>query len=81
MLCVLLLLVAVVAGLLVGSAGVAESQTRTVQVRQGDTLWSLADRYAASRDPVRTIERIRHLNHLRGYTIRAGQRLRVPDGR
>jgi LysM repeat protein len=65
-------------GLLVGSPGGAETAPRRVEVHQGDTLWSLADRYAPSRDPVATIERIRHLNHLSGYTIYPGQELAIP---
>ncbi|GAA4215946.1 hypothetical protein GCM10022220_45340 [Actinocatenispora rupis] len=71
-------LLAIGLGLLVGTPGGAEATPRRVEVRQGDTLWSLADRYAPSRDPVGTIERIRHLNHLSGYTIYPGQELTFP---
>jgi LysM repeat protein len=74
----LLILVAVGVGLLASSAGGAQPGTRTVSVRPGDTLWSLAGRYAPSRDPVGTIELIRDLNHLDGYVIYPGEELILP---
>jgi len=77
---IVVLMLAAGLGAAVASAGGAEPPVREVQVRQGDTLWSIADRYAASRDPMATIERIRHLNHLSGYTIHPGQELAVPAG-
>ncbi|MEV0838839.1 LysM peptidoglycan-binding domain-containing protein [Actinocatenispora sera] len=67
-------------GAAAASSGDAEPPVRRVEVHRGDTLWSIADRYSASRDPVTTIERIRHLNHLSGYTIYPGQELSVPAG-
>lgn len=67
-------------GAAAASSGGAEPPVRRVEVHRGDTLWSIADRYSASRDPVATIERIRHLNHLSGYTIYPGQELNVPAG-
>ncbi|WP_203962953.1 LysM peptidoglycan-binding domain-containing protein [Actinocatenispora thailandica] len=74
------LLLAAGLGAAVASSGGAEPPVRRVEVHRGDTLWSIADRYSASRDPVATIERIRHLNHLSGYTIYPGQELNVPAG-
>lgn len=74
----LVVLLAVGGGLLVGTAGGAQPQARTVAVHRGDTLWTIAAHDAPSDDPVRTVERIRHLNHLSGYTIYPGQRLVLP---
>lgn len=73
-----LALLIAVAGLLVSRAVRAQSPDRVVSVRQGDTLWSVAHHYAPSQDPVEAVERIRHANHLGGYTIYPGERLRVP---
>ncbi len=53
----------------------------SVVVRSGDTLWSIAARYAPSDDPFAAIDEIRRLNGLPGYTIRAGQRLTLPRHR
>ncbi len=73
----LALLIAVV-GLLVSRDVQAQAPDRVVQVHRGDTLWSVAHHYAPSEDPVEAVERIRHANHLSGYTIYPGQELRVP---
>jgi LysM repeat protein len=53
----------------------------TVVVEQGDSLWSIAARYAPSSDPFGTIEQIRELNGLPGYTVEAGQKLTLPRRR
>jgi LysM repeat protein len=53
----------------------------SVVVRSGDTLWSLVDQYVPGGDPRATIEEIRQLNGLSGYTIRSGQRLVLPRTR
>ena len=53
----------------------------TVVVRPGDSLWSIATRYAPRDDPFRTIEEIRQLNGLTGYTVPAGLRLTLPRRR
>ncbi len=47
-------------------------------VQPGDTLWSVVDRVAPDADPIVTIEEIRRLNGLTGYTVYAGQRLTLP---
>jgi LysM repeat protein len=75
---ILVMLLATGVGLLVSTSGGATPPPRVVRVQQGDTLWSIADRYGASRDPVTEIEQIRHLNHLSGSTIYPGQVLLVP---
>ena len=64
--------------LLISATSGAAPQPRAVEVHRGDTLWSIAERYAPSGDPVATIEQIRHLNHLSGFTIYPGQTLLVP---
>jgi hypothetical protein len=51
----------------------------TAVVLPGDTLWSVAERYAPSDDPFGTIERIRRLNGLPDSTVYAGQHLILPN--
>jgi LysM repeat protein len=60
-----------------GATGPAPS----VVVRPGDTLWSIATRAAPHDDPFRTIEEIRQINGLSGYTVPAGLRLTLPRRR
>ncbi len=79
----LALLLALAGGLavLVGSAGNAADPAGpapTVVVKRGDTLWSIAARYAPSGDAFSTIEEIRRLNGLPGYTVFAGETLILP---
>lgn len=50
----------------------------TTVVRKGDTLWSIVDRHDLDGDRRAVIEEIRRLNALEGYTIYAGQELRLP---
>ncbi|MGE5227298.1 MAG: LysM peptidoglycan-binding domain-containing protein [Planctomycetaceae bacterium] len=47
-------------------------------VRQGDTLWSIATRVAAGRDPRQVVQRLSAANHLDGAAIVPGQSLVVP---
>ena len=54
---------------------------RTVVVQRGDTLWSIAARYVPDGDPFGTIDQIRRLNGLPGYTIEAGAKLTLPSRR
>jgi len=53
----------------------------TVVVRSGDTLWSIAMRYAPGTNPFATIDEIRRLNGLSGYTVPVGLRLTLPRRR
>jgi LysM repeat protein len=53
----------------------------TAEVRPGDSLWSIAERYVPGRDPVAAVEEIRRLNDLTGYTVHAGQRIVLPAHR
>jgi hypothetical protein len=78
------LLLAGVAVLLAAPASQAADPTGpapTVVVRSGDTLWSIAARYAPSDDPFATIDEIRRLNGLAGYTVPVGLRLTLPRRR
>jgi hypothetical protein len=81
----LLLLLAGLVGVLVaastGEAAPPAGPAPTVVVRPGDTLWSIASRYAPGPDPFGTIEQIRQLNGLDGYTVHAGQTLVLPRHR
>lgn len=54
------------------------SHTMVVQVATGDTLWSLAQRFAPHDDPRAIVQRIVELNALDGATLRIGQPLVVP---
>jgi hypothetical protein len=54
-------------------------RTTVVEVRQGETLWELAERVAPQSPPHAVVERIRELNGLRGSTVHPGQPLLVPD--
>ena len=49
-----------------------------IVVERGDTLWSVARRHEPAQDPLVTVEEIRELNDLSGYTIHPGQRLKLP---
>jgi hypothetical protein len=76
-----LIAVAALAVVLVARPGNADDPTRpqpVAVVHAGDTLWSIAASYAPHRDRRDTIEDIRRLNHLDGYTLEVGQRLRLP---
>jgi Tfp pilus assembly protein FimV len=79
----LALLLALVGGLavLVGSAGNAADPAGpapTVVVKPGDTLWSIAARYAPAGDAFVTIDQIRRLNGMPDYTVHAGETLVLP---
>jgi hypothetical protein len=76
-----LITVAALAVVLVARPGNADDPTRpqpVAVVHSGDTLWSIASSYAPYRDRRDTVEDIRRLNHLDGYTLRVGQRLKLP---
>jgi len=53
---------------------------RTLVVRPGDTLWSIASAHTTrDADVQETIDRISEINHLNGSSIIPGQRLHVPN--
>ncbi len=81
---VLVLLLAGLAVLLAAPASQAADPggpAPTVVVRAGDTLWSIAAKYAPSDDPFATIDEIRRLNGLNGFTVPVGMRLVLPRRR
>jgi hypothetical protein len=53
----------------------------SVVVQSGDTLWSIAARYAPGEDPFTAVDEIRRLNGLNGYTLPVGMRLILPRRR
>jgi LysM domain len=84
LLALLLALAGLVGVLVAASTGEAAAPARpapTVVVQPGDTLWSIAARYAPGPDPFGTIEQIRQLNGLDGYTVHAGETLVLPPRR
>ncbi|WP_017594348.1 LysM peptidoglycan-binding domain-containing protein [Nocardiopsis potens] len=52
----------------------------TVVVRDGDTLWGIAERVRPGDDTRRTVHEIVELNGLAGTELEPGQRLRIPGG-
>ncbi|QUH05935.1 LysM peptidoglycan-binding domain-containing protein [Saccharopolyspora erythraea] len=52
--------------------------TAVVQVRTGDTLWELAERFAPASDPRLVVDRIAQMNGLSGVTAEVGRPLVVP---
>jgi LysM repeat protein len=64
-----------------GQAADPPGPAPTVIVQPGDTLWGIATRHAGRQGRDATVEDIRRLNHLDGYSIDAGQRLILPRTR
>jgi nucleoid-associated protein YgaU len=58
--------------------GSVPAASETVTVAPGDTLWGIASRLYPDSDARQKVYEIEQLNGLRGPTILAGQRLRVP---
>lgn len=58
-----------------GQLSYGEASSRTVFVKPGDTLWSLAKRHHVS------LRQLREVNRLSDNTIEIGQALRIPEGR
>jgi LysM repeat protein len=61
-----------------GEAAAPAGPAPTTVVRPGDTLWSVAGRYAPGRDRFLVIDEIRRLNGITDYTVHPGQRLVLP---
>lgn len=57
------------------------TETRTVAVPGGGTLWALAAEHAPDRDPRDVVAEIVELNNLGTSTVQAGQRIFVPVSR
>ncbi|AGC68563.1 hypothetical protein Cst_c15770 [Thermoclostridium stercorarium subsp. stercorarium DSM 8532] len=51
---------------------------KVITVRQGDTLWDIADKYRGKTEIRKYIYRIKKLNGLDDSTIYAGQKLYLP---
>ncbi|WP_432836360.1 LysM peptidoglycan-binding domain-containing protein [Dactylosporangium sp. CA-092794] len=81
--CLLLGLVGGLAALLSapGQAADPPGPAPVVIVQPGDTLWDIASRSRGRQGRDATVEEIRRLNHLDGYSIDAGQRLVLPRTR
>jgi hypothetical protein len=76
----LLVVIGVLAAVLAPASRAADpaGPAEIAVVQPGDTLWSVAERHAPSRNPFGVIEQIRTLNDLDGYTVHAGQELLLP---
>ena len=53
-------------------------QVTYVSVHSGDTLWSLAQRYAPNTDPREWIDQVTTMNSLGTAGVLAGERLAIP---
>ena len=52
----------------------------TVEVRPGDTLWSIAAKHVAQgTDVSQLVDEISDVNHLQAGSLQPGQRLRIPE--
>lgn len=60
--------------------GSVHARTVTVQVHQGESLWSVAQRMAPAADPAAEVAQIRQLNGLSAQSVvHPGQLLKVPS--
>jgi LysM repeat protein len=59
------------------TASTPASVPAAVSVQPGDTLWSIAARVEPAKDPRRTVELLRQLNHLSTVELSPGQVLRL----
>ncbi|MEV4135307.1 LysM peptidoglycan-binding domain-containing protein [Dactylosporangium sp. NPDC049742] len=64
-----------------GQAADQPGPAPVVIVQPGDTLWDIATRHSGGRGRDATMEEIRRLNNLDGYSVDAGQRLTLPRQR
>lgn len=63
-----------------GIGGASEARSsRTYVVRPGDTLWSIATRFAPSTDPRLTVDAITSTNGLDPAVLVPGQQLSIPS--
>jgi LysM repeat protein len=82
-LCVVVSLAAILSGPVanaVGVGGTAErNAARTYVVRPGDTLWSIATRFAPSTDPRVVVHALTSVNGLDPAALVPGQQLSIPS--
>lgn len=57
------------------------TQTVSVSVASGETIWHLATEFAPERDPRDVVAEIVELNSLSTSVLQAGQQLDIPSGR
>lgn len=60
--------------------GGGETQTVSVNVGPGETIWALATEFAPERDPRDVVAEIVELNGLGTSVVQAGQELDIPIG-
>ncbi|ASW57520.1 hypothetical protein CIK06_07955 [Plantactinospora sp. KBS50] len=63
------------------AAGPGSGAPTATVVREGDTLWAIAERQLPGRNPIAVVAEIRRLNDLDGYTVYTGQQLLLPAWR
>jgi Tfp pilus assembly protein FimV len=64
----------------VGADGVSRPEaSRTYVVRPGDTLWSIATRFAPSADPRIVVDAVRSANAVDPGSLMPGQQLSLPS--
>jgi LysM repeat protein len=74
----LLFITIMLAGSVVAAAGNEKAECRTVVVRPGDTLWSIAQDNVGNNDIRQYVYNLKKVNQLEDATIYAGQMLYLP---
>ena len=83
LICLIVSLFAIVAGATAMTAHGSSGETECIQivVREGDTLWRLAELYGErGKDVRKTVDAIRTANGMTASDIREGDILRIPVG-
>ncbi len=60
------------------SQAVHGDEEKVITIKQGDNLWSLANKYASNQPKTDWIDTVIHLNQLQDSNIKTGQVLKVP---
>lgn len=74
----LLLVTGMLAGSVIAAAGNEKTESCTVTVMPGDTLWDIAQANAGDKDIRKYVYEIKKINQLDNATIYAGQTLHLP---
>jgi LysM repeat protein len=61
------------------SSEVASANFTYVTVHSGETLWSIAEKYAPEQDPRDYLDQLVSLNNLTAGTVQPGQRIALPN--